>query len=54
MKDVLWLIWLTTALGVVSHIQFRKGVEAVNFDRDIANIKLQNCSEVVARYRSQH
>lgn len=34
--------------------QYKRGVEDVKFDRESANIKLQQCSEVITNFRLQH
>lgn len=45
---------LLTMVVLYGREQYRRGVEDANFDRESANIKLQNCSEVISKFSLEH
>jgi len=47
MKLVTYIIVLWGGFVLGRHIGFRDGVEMVNFDRNLANQKLQQCLKIV-------
>lgn len=49
-KEIIFLVIITVLTGLYGQERYRHGVEDTKFDREAANIKLQNCSEVIAKF----
>jgi hypothetical protein len=47
MKLITFIITLWAGFVLGRHIGFRDGVEVANFDRNLANQKLQQCLRIV-------
>lgn len=48
------LIVLTLLAFLHGEARYKQGVEDVEFDRESANIKLQECSEVITKFSLEH
>lgn len=48
------LIVLAACTYLHGEARYKQGVEDVEFDRNVANMRLQDCSEVITNFRSQH
>lgn len=48
---LIFLVIHTTLVGLFGHYMYKRGVEDVQFDRAVADIKLQNCSEVITKFK---
>jgi len=54
MKEVIVTGIFATLLFLYGQEQYKRGVQSEQYDRESANIKLQNCSEVITKFNLEH
>lgn len=54
LQMIIFSALMTTLVMLYGREQYKRGVEDVKFDRVAANIKIQQCNEVITKYALEH
>lgn len=54
LRAIILSVFITVLALLYGREQYKRGVEDCKFDRESANIKLQQCSEVITKFSLEH